>query len=107
MCAIPQLPAHWSNLASPLARSVSSERLAVSLAGERTTPSATGISSFHSNLAAPIPAYDHVGSPFDLSRSPSIHSNSQNDLSTLDRHQSAFAAFLLTRSRAVKVSYLV
>ena len=110
MCAIPQLPAHWSRLASPLARSVSSEYLhglAVSLADERTAPSATGISSFHSNLAAPIPAYGLVGSPFDLSRSPSIHSNSQNDLSTLDGHQSAYAAFLLTRSRAVKVSFLL
>ena len=109
MCAIPQLPAHWSKFASPLTRSVPSEHLhglAASMGGERTTPSATGISSFPSNFTLPVPGCGRVESPFDLSQSPSIHSNSQDGIGSLDGHPSAYAAFLLTRSRAVRVSFL-
>ena len=110
MSAIPQFPARWSKFAAPRARSVSSEHLhgpAASLA-ERIAPnSAAGISSFSSNLAAPMPAYNSVESPLDLSPSLLIHSNSQSGLGTLDGCPSAYAAFLLTRSRAVKVSFLV
>lgn len=111
MCTLPQLPPHWSKLSS-LARSVSSEHLrglAGSLAGERATSSATGINLSSGNLGVPAPAYDRVDSPspFNLSPSPSIHSNCRNDLGTLDGHPSVHAAFLLTRSRTVKVSFSV
>ncbi|KAF8553619.1 hypothetical protein OG21DRAFT_1463816 [Imleria badia] len=108
MHTLPQLPAHWSKLAFPSARSVSSEHLhglAASLAGERTTSSATGVSSSSINLAIPAPAYGRAESPssFDLSPSPLTYSDSRNDLGTLGGHPSVHAAFLLTRSRAVKV----
>ncbi|KAG6370712.1 hypothetical protein JVT61DRAFT_11098 [Boletus reticuloceps] len=92
--SVPQLLAPWSKLASPLARSASSEHLrglTASLAGGCTTPSG----SFASNLAVPAPLYGRAGTPLHLTPS-----NSQNDLGTLD---GLCAAFLLTRSRAVKV----
>lgn len=101
MCTVPQFPPHWSKLAEQV------RSLAASRASERATPSATAISSFPSNLAVPALAYGLVGSPFDLSPSSSIHTNSHNDLGTLNEHPPTYAAFLLTRSRAVKVSFLV
>lgn len=110
MSAIPQYPARWSKFAAPRARSVSSEHphgLAASLAKRTTLNSAAGISSFSSNLAVPMPAYDYVESPLDLSPALSTHSNSQSGLGNLDGCPSAYAAFLLTRSRVVKVSFLV
>lgn len=103
MRTAPQLSARWSKLAPP---SELPHSLAASRIGERTTPSATGISPFSSNLAVPVQTYGRVGSPFDLSPSPSIHSNGHSDLGTLDQHPSTYAAFLLMHSRVVKVSLI-
>ncbi|KAG9311017.1 hypothetical protein JVU11DRAFT_8913 [Chiua virens] len=98
------LPTRWSQFASPLARSLSSERLRSLAASraERMSPSASGIGSF-TNLAVPAQPYGGVTSPFDLSPRLSIHSNGFNDLGKIDEHPSVYAAFLYTRSRAVKV----
>jgi hypothetical protein len=107
LCTAPQHPfGYASKPASPFSDYPRS--LAPSRCDERTAhslPASLGLTS--ANLVVPVPTNGGAGSPFDLSPSPSLRSNGRNYATTPDEHSSTYAAFVLTRSRAIKVSSLV